>query len=163
MGRVTRNASSGDPDDRKTNTQTTTQTREEDKQNGTIWAAKDRTTGKDYVIVSNVVTSVINESTSNTLLGIFNSDKEDKIYCHTFWGSVQGPRDHKTFGTRRFRINLASEDFLQEFYIIHTTLLILSTDFLTKNEITLDNKQGVLSWKPSVGAAEIQLFLDLIC
>ena len=39
----------------------------------TIWAAKDRTTGKDYVIDPNVVTSVINENASKTLLGIFDS------------------------------------------------------------------------------------------
>ena len=138
-------------------------TNKHEKEKG--WNGNDlgQITGKDYVIDPNVFTSAINRNASKTQLGIFNSNKEDKIYCHTFWGSVQGPRDHKTFGTRRFRINLASEDFLQEFYIIHTTLLILSTDFLTKNEITLDNKQGVLSWKPSVGAAEIRLFLDLIC
>ena len=61
----------------------------------TIWAAKDRTTGKDYVIDPNCVNSVINESASKTPLGIFDSNKEDKIYCRTFWGLVKGPRTTK--------------------------------------------------------------------
>ena len=43
-----------------------------------IWVAKDRTTGKDYVVDPNVVMSVINESTSKTPLGIFNINDEDK-------------------------------------------------------------------------------------
>ena len=47
--------------------------------------------------------------------------------------------------------------FIQEFHIMWTAVLVLGTDFLTRNEITFDSVKGVLTWKPCVGAAKVCL------
>ena len=127
-----------------------------------ICAATDVTTSKSYVIDQNVVTSVVPKQATNTPLGCLDNDKEDDIYCHTFWKSLDSPKLTKTFGKRSFKLTFPGERFLQEFYISWTALPILGMDYLKRNEIVLYIVDGILTWKLPVGAAEFPFYLDPI-
>ena len=111
-----------------------------------IWPSVNLTTGKIYVVDSTIVTSVGNRGGTFAPLGNCKRDEKSLICCHTFWGLVDRPTLTRTFWSRSIEITFAGQRFVQEFFITRTALPIPVADFLTRNNIILDNSNKALNW-----------------
>ena len=120
-----------------------------------IWSSVNLTTGKIYIVDSTIVTSVGNRGGTFAPLGNCKRDEKSLICCHTFWGLVDRPTLTRTFWSRSIEITFAGQRFVQEFFITRAALPILGADFLTRNNIILDNSNRALNWTPPGEAAKI--------